>query len=194
MFQRREALSLYKKTKEFFWPSMGWRRTLKYVQHRLVRLSDTTHKIALGLAIGCSISFTPLVGTHFIQAGFLAYIFRANLLSAIIGTFVGNPWTFPFMWWTAISFGSFLFGLMGLPASTALPEEVDLSIIWDLIWHDPLRIFLPWLLGGYLAMLISIPISYYIFYRLVGTAKTARSKARLRKVHKVASEITGPRK
>lgn len=172
---------------------MGWRRTFKYAQHRLVRLSDTTHKIALGLAIGCSISFTPFVGTHFIQAGILAYIFRANLVAAIIGTFVGNPWTFPFMWWTAISFGSFLFGLMDLPASTTMPDEVDLPVIWELIWNEPLRILLPWTTGGYLAMLICMPISYYIFYRLVTAAKSARSKARLRKVHKVASEITGPR-
>ena len=90
MFQRREALTLKQKAKEFLWPSMGWKRTYKYVKFRLVRLSDTTHKIALGLAFGVSVSFTPLLGTHFIQAGILAYLFRANLLSAIIGTFIGG--------------------------------------------------------------------------------------------------------
>ncbi len=194
MFQRREAIPFYRKAKEFFWPSMGWKRTLKYVKYRLIRLSDSSHKIALGLAFGCAVSFTPLVGTHFIQAGLLAFVFRANLLSAIIGTFVGNPWTFPFMWWTAISFGSFLFSLIGLPASMELPDNVTLGIMWDLLWHDPLRIFLPWLVGGYVAMLITIPIAYYIFYRLVNAAKLARSKAKLRKVHKVALEVTGQKK
>ena len=194
MFQRREALPLLRKLKEFFWPSMGWMRTYKYVKYRLVRLSDSSHKIALGLAFGVAISFTPLVGTHFIQAAFLAYLFGGNLLSAIIGTFVGNPWTFPFMWWASISFGAFLFGLLGLPASASLPDEVNFSILWDLLWHDPLRIFLPWLVGGYLAALICIPIAYSIFYRLVAAAKRARSKARLRKVHKLAREMTGQKK
>ncbi|MFP4314080.1 MAG: DUF2062 domain-containing protein [Alphaproteobacteria bacterium] len=194
MFQRREALPLLQKAKEFLWPSMGWKRTYKYIKYRLVRLSDSTHKIALGLAIGCGVSFTPLVGTHFIQAGFVTYILRGNVLAAIIGTFVGNPWTFPFMWWTAISFGSFLFSVIGLPAETALPEEVNFSILWDLITHEPLRIFLPWLMGGYIAAIICAFATYYFFYRIVGAAKIARSKARLRRVHKAAQELTGQRK
>lgn len=193
MFKRRRPLSALQHVKEMFWPTMGWLRAGKYIKYRVVRLSDTTHNIALGLALGTAISFTPVVGTHFIQAGILAYIFRANLIAALIGTFMGNPWTFPFMWWAAISFGSYLFSMLGLPASTALPDEVNLSIIWDLIIHHPLRIFLPWALGGYLLGLLSIAVSYPIFYNLVNGAKLARKKARLRKVHKAAKEITGQR-
>jgi len=170
---------------------MGWIRACKYMYVRTVRLSDTTHKIAVGLAIGVGISFTPIVGTHFIQAGIIAYVLRANLLSSLIGTFVGNPWTFPFMWWAAISFGSYLFGVFGLPASTALPDTVTFSILWDIVKHQPLRIFLPWLLGGYLLGLIAWFPAYLIFYNFVKGAKMARHKARLRRVHKAAKEITG---
>lgn len=194
MFQRREALTLKQKAKEFLWPSMGWKRTYKYVKCRLVRLSDTTHKIALGLAFGVSVSFTPILGTHFIQAGLMAYLFRANLLAAIIGTFIGNPWTFPFIWWASIEFGALLFSVIGFPASASLPAHVDFGVLWELITHEPMRIFLPWMLGGYLLAAFSIPIAYFIFYRMVGTAKKARSKARLRRVHKVAMEVTGQKK
>lgn len=190
MFQRRQPLNLLQKLREFFWPSMGFKRSLVYIKHRLVRLADSTHKIALGLAIGCGISFTPIVGTHFIQAGLLAYMLRGNLFAAIIGTFVGNPWTFPFMWWSAISFGSFLFGVFGLPASTALPEHVNFSILWDIVTHDPLRIFLPWAVGGYLLCIITIPLTYMLFYRLVHGAKVARARARLARVRRVAREMT----
>lgn len=193
MFQRREPLTLLQKARQILWPSMGWKRTYKYVKCRLIRLSDTTHKIALGLAIGCGISFSPLVGTHFIQAAILAYIFRANLLSAIIGTFVGNPWTFPFMWWASISFGSFLFSFLGLPAETALPDELSFSMLWDIIKDEPLRIFFPWMLGGYILAFAFTLTSYYFFYRMVGAAKLARSKARLRRLHKAAQELTGQR-
>ncbi|MCB1651274.1 MAG: DUF2062 domain-containing protein [Alphaproteobacteria bacterium] len=191
MFKRRNARSILQNIRELFWPSMGWIRAFHYTKLRLVRLSDSTHRIALGLSIGSAISFTPIVGTHFIQAGFIAYLVRANFISALIGTFAGNPWTFPFMWWAAISFGSFLFQLVGLPASTSLPDHVSFSIIWDIIKNDPFRIFLPWLVGGYLLGFLSMPFTYFVFYYLVGGAKLARKKARERKLHIEAKDMTG---
>lgn len=191
MFKRRKPRSVLQNIRELFWPSMGWIRAFRYTKHRVIRLSDTTQKIALGLAIGAAISFTPIVGTHFIQAGFIAYMVRANFLAALIGTFTGNPWTFPFMWWAAMSFGTFLFQLVGLPAEAALPDHVNLSIIWDIIKNDPFRIFAPWFVGGYLLGMLSIPLSYMIFYNLVSGAKLARKKAREHKLHKVAREVTG---
>ena len=170
---------------------MGWIRAAKYTKLRVIRLSDTTQKIALGLAFGAAISFTPIVGTHFVQAGVLAYIFRANFLASLIGTFVGNPWTFPFMWWAAITFGSFLFGLVGLPATAALPEEVSFGVVFDLITHEPLRIFAPWFVGGYLLAFMSIPLSYTIFYHLVSGAQAARRRARIKRLHREAKTVTG---
>ena len=77
------------------------------------------------------------------------------------------------------------------PAAAALPEVVDFSVFWDLMTHEPLRIFLPWLLGGYLIAFLIWPFCYLFFYNLVKGAKAARKKARLRKVHKAAKEVTG---
>lgn len=191
MFQRREPRTILQNIREVFWPSMGWVRAFQYVKHRIIRLSDSSHRIAVGLACGAIISYTPLVGTHFIQAGILAYIFKGNLLASLIGTFVGNPWTFPFLWWAAIEFGSLMFSIVGLPASTALPEVVNFEVMWTLITTDPLRIFLPWLVGGYLMAIISFPVFYFIFFHLVRTAKIARIKARKRHIHKAAQDMTG---
>lgn len=191
MFQRRVPQSLLAKAKEFFWPTMGWKRSFVYIKHRLVRLSDSSHKIALGLAIGAGVSFTPIVGTHFIQAGFAAHITKSNFLSAIVGTFVGNPWTFPFMWWASIEFGGFLFSLLGLSTDTQLPDEFNLWVFFDLLQHDPLRVLLPWTIGGYLLCFMSIPLNYVICYRLISSAKKARARARLRKMRRVAKEVTG---
>ena len=173
---------------------MGWIRACVYVKHRIIRLSDSTHKIALGLSFGAAISFTPFVGTHFIQAGILSYVFRANMVSSLVGTFVGNPWTFPFMWWAAISFGSFLFQLFGLPASTSLPDVITFAAVWDIMKNEPFRIFFPWFVGGYLIALLSIPFTYYGFYNMVKGAKLARKKARERRLHKFAKDMTGQAK
>tara|TARA_Y100000031_G_scaffold154543_1_gene202545 strand:+ start:750 stop:1271 length:522 start_codon:yes stop_codon:yes gene_type:complete len=173
---------------------MGWLRALRYTKMRVIRLSDTTHNIALGLAIGAGVSFSPLLGTHFIQAGAFAFITRSNFISALIGTFVGNPWTFPFMWWAAISFGSSLFNMLGLPASATLPEHVDWNVMWDIMRHDPIRIFLPWLAGGYILGVASIPIYYVIFYQLVKGAKKARKRVREKSIHRIAKDMTGQKK
>lgn len=194
MFQRREALSIFQRAKEFLWPSIGWKRSFLYVKHRLIRLSDSTHKIALGLAIGASISFSPIIGTHFMQAGALTYVLRGNILSSIFGTFIGNPLTFPFMWWASFSFGSLIFQIIGLPTVHDMPTIQSLSDLWHIIANNFWEIFMPWFVGGYLLVLLSLPFSYYIFFRFVKTAKLARQKARLRKMHKVAREVTGQRK
>ena len=191
MFARRTPRTILQNLKQLFWPDMGWIRACKYAKLRIIRLSDSSQKIALGLAIGAGISFTPLVGTHFIQAGLIAYLLRANILAALIGTFTGTPWTFPFMWWAAMSFGSFLFELIGLPASATLPDEINLTIIWELIKNEPLRIFAPWAVGGYLIAFLSIPLTYPLFFPLIKGAKKARKKAKERNLHRIAKEVTG---
>lgn len=191
MFKRREPRTVLQNIRELFWPSMGWARACIYTKHRIIRLSDSSQKIALGLAIGVGISFTPILGTHFIQAGLLAYLLRANFLAALVGTFAGNPWTFPFMWWAAISLGSFLFGLFGLPTSAALPDAASFSVIWDLMTSAPLRVFAPWFVGGYLIAIFSIPFTYLLAYKFVSGAKAARRRAREQKLHRLAREVTG---
>lgn len=98
IFKRRNQLSLIKKIIYFFWPSTGWRRAWAYIIHRLARFPGTPYSIASGFACGAAISFTPFVGLHFISAAILAWIIRANILASAIGTSVGNPWTFPFIW------------------------------------------------------------------------------------------------
>lgn len=191
MFKRRKQHTALSHFRELIWPTMGWRRAIRYSRLRVSRLSDSTHKIATGLALGMAVSFSPIIGTHFIQVLILCWLLRANVLSAIIGTFVGNPWTYPFIWWGSIKFGAWLISFFGLSAADSLPADIDLSVLWNMIKHEPIRVFLPWMLGGHILAVISFFPSYAVYYRLVLRAKSARSKARLRRVHKTAMEVTG---
>lgn len=185
MFKRRKPLTISQTARQFFWPSMGLKRSFVYVKHRLLRVADSTHKIALGLAIGFGVSFTPLLGTHFIQAGLIAFLFRGNIFSAMIGTFVGNPWTFPFFWWAGFSFGSFLFSFFGINGAGTLPDHMTWTILWSMIKTQPLTLFLPWMLGGYILAFSTMPLTYSMYYYVVGAAKKARAKALIhRRKHK----------
>lgn len=181
MFKRRNPHGPMRLLREVFWPSMGWSRAFRYIKHRLLRLSDTNYSIAAGLASGACISFTPLLGTHFIQAGVLAYFIRGNLLASLIGTFAGNPWTFPFMWVTAYGLGVFILQLLGLTQFADLPDNFTMSVIWDMMWDQPLSLFLPLFVGGYLLAILFWPIFFFGFYYLVRGAKRARALAKVKR-------------
>lgn len=85
----------------YIWPRMGLRRYAIYLRHRLGRMPGTAHSIAAGLASGAAMSMTPFMGLHFLLGAFLAWVLRGNIFASAIGTVLGNPWTFPFIWiWT----------------------------------------------------------------------------------------------
>ncbi|MGH1398754.1 MAG: DUF2062 domain-containing protein [Alphaproteobacteria bacterium] len=175
MFKRRTPLNVFQKLKELAWPSMGWGRMGVYLKHRTIRIPDSNYKIALGLALGAAISFSPFVFTHIIQGCILAFFLRANYIAVAIGTLIGNPWTFPFMWWAGISLGAGIFNWLGFPASTNVPDAMSLEIFINLIKNDPFRILFPWMLGGYLICLVTLPLFYILFYQIVKGAKAARA-------------------
>lgn len=191
MFKRRAPIGLLKHTRESVWPSMGWKRAVRYTYLRVMRASDDTHKIAGGLAIGTAVAFTPILGTHFIQAALLAWIFRCNIVAAIATTWLANPWTIPFIWWGSIVIGAWVFSFLGIQTETAFTQHMDFPLFWHLLTHQPVSVLLPWLTGGYLlALAICLP-AYFSFYYLVRSAKTARVNARKHAMHKVAMEVTG---
>ena len=110
MFKRREKPSIFKRVIDFFWPSIGFKRSTKYVGYRLVRLPGTPYSLAAGFACGAAVSFTPFVGLHFVISAIFAWLIRANLVASAIGTVVGNPWTFPFIWAATFQTGEWLLG------------------------------------------------------------------------------------
>ena len=110
MFHRRKKLALIERMREFIWPRSGWKRSTRYAFHRVARISDSAHSIAAGFAFGAAASFTPFVGLHFILAAAMAWLGRANILSSAIGTVVGNPWTFPFIWIWVYELGTWMGG------------------------------------------------------------------------------------
>ena len=67
-----------------------------------------------------------------------------------------------------------------------------MGVVIDLITHEPLRIFLPWLVGGYLLGLDFMDsFLWRILFDGAWYEGGAETRARLRKMHKAAKEITG---
>jgi uncharacterized protein (DUF2062 family) len=108
MFNRQNKLSFGLKILRFFWPSSGLKRAGKYLLHRLSRLPGTPYTLAAGFACGAAVSFTPFVGFHLILAALIAWLTRAGILASAIGTSIGNPWTFPFIWIWIYNLGNWM--------------------------------------------------------------------------------------
>lgn len=108
LFRRRIPADWREKLRISLWPRRSWLRSAKYVTKRILRLTGSPHAISAGVAAGVFASFTPFMGFHFLTAFLVAYIIAGNLLAAALGTFFGNPVSFPFIWASTYTTGNFL--------------------------------------------------------------------------------------
>ena len=135
MFGRRKELPPWDRLKGWLWPAMGWKRLGVYLLKRLVRLPGTPHNIACGFACGAAISFTPFIGLHIVLGMLLAWLLRGQMIAAVAGTVVGNPWTFPFIWLVTYKAGQIMLGSAEAapwPAVTMFKHVV--TDLGELIW------------------------------------------------------------
>lgn len=104
---------------------------MTYLWHRLARLPGSHSAIAAGFASGVAVSFLPLNGLHFLLAALLALVVRGNVLASALGTFVGNPWTFPPMWLASYWLGRLMLG-EGLDTGA---HALEFSAVFHALWH-----------------------------------------------------------
>jgi uncharacterized protein (DUF2062 family) len=205
VFKRRKPRTYWESFVEAFFPRAGWARVISYFGHRIKRLPDSPHKIAIGFACGVFISFTPLFGFHFVSAMALAYFFRGNLVASLLGTWVGNPLTFPFIATTSYQLG---LRLLGMNSSETVWHKLkhSFSEAADTVWtnfmslfgsapspwagfsqffHD---IFLPYLVGGIVPGIICGIIFYYIVRPIVAAYQHRRKGQLLAKFKELKSK------
>jgi len=121
LFRRREAESLLERMRVHLSPRRSWTRSSRYVVYRLRRLSDTPHAVALGFAIGVFTATTPFLGTHMVMAALLAWVIGGSVVAALLGTFLGNPLTYPLLWYSTYEVGNLM--LRG----KMVQKQIDLS-------------------------------------------------------------------
>lgn len=153
MFRRRFHHSFVQRAREFVWPRMGWNRKVRYLGHRVARLPATPHAIAAGFASGAAVSMTPLLGLHFLLGFGLAWLTRGSMLAAAIGTAVGNPWTFPAIWYLSYEIGCRLAGMTPEHGST---RGLTLAFLIE----EPWLLLAPMILGGVVMGAVLWPATY----------------------------------
>jgi len=174
---------------------------MTYIWHRVGRLHGTPHSIAGGFAAGAAVSFTPFVGSHFVLAALLAWLTRSNIVAGLIGTAVGNPWTFPFIWFWIYELGRKLgAGGVGHAPPDALAIIVDLPgvmgralLSFDVDWAylDNLRAVLWPMIVGSIPTTILVWLALYLSLRpVVATYQHKRVERRRRKQERLRTVAT----
>ncbi|MEM8813629.1 MAG: DUF2062 domain-containing protein [Pseudomonadota bacterium] len=184
LFRQRFKPDLWEKARVFLWPRRSWFRSFEYLRKRVVRLSASPHVIALGFAAGAFASCTPFVGFHFIIAAAVAFVLGGNIIASAIGTAVGNPLTFPFIWAS-----TFQIGVQVLPSPQMEAHSGEFSVDF---FTQSLDVILP----TFARMLIgSVPIGFvvacvaYVVIRIITAAYQA---ARRRRLNGTAMAVVNP--
>ena len=202
MFKRRERRSIFRFFYEVIFSLKGISSAIGYVGIRLKRIPETPHKISLGMSCGIFASFTPLFGLHFLIAGLLSYVLRANVLASLIGTFIGNPITFPIITVFNLKLGEWILGSNEYSSGDGgkiFEGFLDfIFLIYKSLFTEGsigensvprmneflYGVFIPYSLGGLILGISVAIISYFLLRPLVSTYKKKRDSLKARRLKK----------
>ena len=137
---------------------------------KIYRIRDFPESVAIGLAWGTSISFTPLLGFHLIIIYLGTILMRGNLIAATVGSVIGNPWTFPFFFYFSYKLGLiFFFKPLDI-------YEFKISFLLD----NFNQLFFPTLIG-------SLPIAIIVWFITYMVSKFYLKKKLYEKENKIRS-------
>ncbi|MDX2264137.1 MAG: DUF2062 domain-containing protein [Hyphomicrobiales bacterium] len=113
LFRRRERPTVLERLRVALWPRRSWARSLRYFGLRLSRIGGSAHSVAAGFAAGVFAIVTPFLGFQMILAAVLALAVRGSVIASAIGSFVGNPLTYPLIWISTYQLGALILGESG---------------------------------------------------------------------------------
>ena len=173
LFKRKKKLTTFEKIKNFLFPKKGLIRAYKYLLKRLFRLKGNIHSIALGAAFGLSIAITPLFGLQLVLTIVLDIIFKANITASMLFTIIGNPITFPFIWFADYKLGNLLLTNNTMDSSSFSKAIIEIKKAfeqsnWEVITSYITSILYPMILGGIIIAIIAGIITYsFVFKSLI---------------------------
>jgi len=157
---------------------MPIRRTIRKIErfliYRVLHVDDTPHRIALGVAIGVFVTWTPTIGMQMILTVLLSLALRANKVVGLPFVWISNPLTFVPIYYPSYRLGNWLLGeRAGTPDfHRILAVEGDW---WGEIWFNRLQAWwsaawntlAPTWLGSLLIALPLAAIGYFVTRRLI---------------------------
>ncbi|PLX85187.1 MAG: DUF2062 domain-containing protein [Desulfuromonas sp.] len=148
------------------WKRLGLIRQGKLGLLRFVRLRGSPEEIAKGLALGIFIGMTTTFGIQMVLAVFFAMLLRENKLAAILGVWISNPVTAPFIYALEYEAGRSMLGL----ERVRLPDEFTFSALKTLGWD----VLAPLWIGSLVCGLICGALCFALTLRTIPSVRAMR--------------------
>ncbi|MDD5253070.1 MAG: DUF2062 domain-containing protein [Candidatus Omnitrophota bacterium] len=147
---------------------MKWK--YKKLAVRLLRLNNSPHEIALGVAIGVFIGILPVYGLHTILVVIAAILVRpANKIAIFLGTSISLPPTVPPITWAGYEIGRFIF--------KGRFEPLSWSVFKNITFQKICSFYQPLFLGSVVLGIICAVIFYFIVFFVARRLMTRRKHA-----------------
>jgi len=147
-----------------------WKRLMRYLYIRFLRMQGSSAAIARGLAAGAFAGSFPLLGFQTLIGIAIAALFRGNKVMAAVGTWISNPLTYvPLM---ALNFhiGRWL---LRLPNDTVLPTSVSGLSAW---MELGMSVAAALMVGSALVGLVAAVIAYYLGLTVAHRVRSAKRR------------------
>jgi uncharacterized protein (DUF2062 family) len=145
------------------------RKLKAFFVYRVLHVDDTPHRIALGVAIGMFITWTPTIGFQMLLVLSLAWLLGANKLVGVPFVWISNPATF-----VLIFLPNYYLGRWVLGSNSEAPDfgkAMTFSGTWlekvQNWWATTWQVFWPLWLGSIIVGLTLGIISYAVIYYAV---------------------------
>ena len=148
---------------------------LKYFQ--LLRIKDTPHRVALGLAIGIAAGCLPCMGVQSFLALPVAFFIGANKIASLIGVWWTNPITFIPIYYSEYVIGTVFSDYTVLNYSDFYQKTSQLRNLED-VTNLGLEILMPMTIGSLIAAAVLGPLSFFFFRNLLVKRRERRKKKR----------------
>jgi len=157
----------------------NFRRTLKYLYWRLVRLQGRPETLARGLACGVFAGLFPFFGSQTLLAILLAVLFRGNKILAAVGPWISNPLT-------SVPIYAFNFHVGKWLLSDRTPSDLSFQS-WEDVKELGLEILWPLFVGcvavGSVFAIFSYFVGLWLIHRVRASNQQRYRRKRLKHLH-----------
>lgn len=143
------------------WPLV---RQIKLLVVRFLRLRGAPEEISKGLALGIFIGLTPTFGFQMLLAVCLAVMLKENKFAAVLGVWVTNPFTAPFIYALEYESGRVLLNM----DYVHIPASLSFSALKSLGWE----VLLPLGVGSLLWAALTAMTVYLAAIRVIPITQT----------------------
>ena len=160
-------------------------RVKRFFIFRVLHVNDTPHRIALGVAIGIFVTWTPTIGFQMLLTVALAWLLRANKLVGVPFVWISNPLTMVPIYLPNFALGRWLLRnnyespdfakALTVGGGSWLEAWLNRTSAW---WSETMKVFAPLWLGSLIVGLVLGVTTYFLIRYAVVAYRRHREHVR----------------